>query len=158
MAGFEAYTLPEMIRSVKRGPTCQAPEPATNCNCLLRLPEVRLLQLAEAKDSSAFLREVQQPLQQQLEAEKHRVVQMAAATSHGKRERSLQGWVGDRTIVPIHRVRCCGCGAVNTRAAQLHPPLPQAGQRLFDKAADAIFKYGVGKDTSDHLHLEWHGA
>jgi len=72
MAGFEAYTLPEMIRSVKRGPTCQAPEPATNCNCLLRLPEVRLLQLAEAKDSSAFLREVQQPLQQQLEAEKHR--------------------------------------------------------------------------------------
>jgi len=110
MAGFEAYTLPEMIRSVKRGPTCQAPEPATNCNCLLRLPEVRLLQLAEAKDSSAFLREVQQPLQQQLEAEKHRAgCPDGSRTSHGKRERSCKdGW----EIEPLCRFTASGVVAV----------------------------------------------
>jgi len=110
MAGFEAYTLPEMIRSVVVQPAKRQNQQRT---AIVYFGSQRsdYLQLAEAKDSSAFLREVQQPLQQQLEAEKHRAgcPDGSRYTSHGKRERSLQGWVGDRTIVPIHRVRCCGC-------------------------------------------------
>jgi hypothetical protein len=72
--------------------------------------------LAAAADSREFLNYIQKPLQAQLGAEKHRVgcTEISRYTGHGKRERYLQGWLGERVTVPIYRVRCCGCGAVFT--------------------------------------------
>ena len=74
------------------------------------------LELVKAEDSSEFLRFVQQPLQTQLGVEKHKpnCCDRSRYTGRVLRERSVQGWVGERVTVPICRVRCCRCGAVFT--------------------------------------------
>lgn len=74
------------------------------------------LNLVQAEDSSKFLSFIQQPLQMQLGAEKHRVGCSGNTryTGHGKREHFVQGWLGEREVVPICRVRCCCCRAVFT--------------------------------------------
>ena len=74
------------------------------------------LQLVQAADSKGFLQFIKQPLQVQLGVEKHKVKcsDRSRYTVHGKRERYLQGWLGERMVVPIYRVRCCDCGAVFT--------------------------------------------
>ena len=84
------------------------------------------LELVQAADSKEFLQFIQQPLQVQLGVEQHKpnCPNRNRYTGHGRRERYLQGWLGERVRVPICRVRCCGCGAVNTRVTQLHPTLP----------------------------------
>ena len=73
------------------------------------------LDLAQAPDTSAFLNFVQQPLQQQLTQDKHKSdCTHHQYTNHGKRLRSLQDWLGAKIMLPVFRVRCCGCGAVFT--------------------------------------------
>ena len=74
------------------------------------------LNRVEADDSREFLDYVQQPLRVQLGAEKHRdnCPDLSRYTGHSKRTRSLQGWVGQPTELPIRRVRCCSCQAVFT--------------------------------------------
>lgn len=74
------------------------------------------LHLVQAEDSTAFLQFIQQPLQAQLGVEKHKpnCCDRSRYTGHGRRERYLQGWLGERVRVPICRVRSCGCGAVFT--------------------------------------------
>ena len=74
------------------------------------------LKRAEADDPREFLDFVQQPLRAQLGAEKHRdgCPDLSRYTGHSKRSRSLHGWSGPKTDLPIRRVRCCGCRTVFT--------------------------------------------
>ena len=63
------------------------------------------LELVKAEDSSEFLR---------VEKHKPNCCDRSRYTGRVLRERSVQGWVGERVTVPICRVRCCRCGAVFT--------------------------------------------
>lgn len=74
------------------------------------------LRLAAAADRGEFLSFIQQPLQVQLGVNKHKpnCCDQIRYTGHAKRERTVQGWIGERVTVPIYRVHCCRCGAVFT--------------------------------------------
>lgn len=64
--------------------------------------------LAAAEGRREFLSFIQQPLQVQLGAEKHRAGSgnTSRYTGHGQRERYVQGWLGERVRIPI--CRCAG--------------------------------------------------
>ena len=73
------------------------------------------LSLAQANNTKDFLDFVQTPLQRQLTPDQHHPnCHHPRYTNHGRRIRSLQGWLGAVIKLPIFRVRCCGCGAVFT--------------------------------------------
>lgn len=117
------------------------------------------LRLVEAADSAAFLRFVQHPLQQQLKAEKHRAdcPDRSRYTSHGKRERTVQEWLGGQTVVPIYRVSCCGCGVVFTVLPSFILRYRRQEARLPKQSTDAVSRYGVEPAAyCTRLYLEWH--
>ena len=74
------------------------------------------LKLVQAEDRSALIEYIQRPLQTQLGSEMHKTgcSDTSRYTVHGLRDRTVQGWLGESTIIPICRVRCCCCRAVFT--------------------------------------------
>lgn len=74
------------------------------------------LQLLPAKDHGAYLEYVQPLLQAQLSLDKHDdgCKDTSRYTIHSQRSRSVQGWLGEKEVIPIFRTRCCCCRAVFT--------------------------------------------
>ncbi len=63
------------------------------------------LHLVQAENSAAFLQFIQQPLPAQLGVEQHKpnCCDRSRYTGHGRRSRYLQGWLGERVVVPVCR-------------------------------------------------------
>jgi Domain of unknown function (DUF6431) len=74
------------------------------------------LKLVQAKDRSSYIEYIQAPLQKQLGVEMHHdgCSDTSHYTVHGLRERTVQGWLGQKQVIPICRVRCQACRAVFT--------------------------------------------
>ncbi len=103
--------------------------------------------LAAAEDNKEFLSFIQQPLQAQLGSEKHRAgcADSSRYTGHGKRERYLQGWLGERVTVPICRVRCCSCGAVFTVLPSFILRYRRQDSDCLSKVSRAILSMGLSQ-------------
>lgn len=74
------------------------------------------LKLIQAPERSAFIEYIQRPLQAQLTQDMHHrgCSDRSCYTLHGLRERRVQGWLGEKRVIPICRVRCQSCRAVFT--------------------------------------------